>query len=311
MEKKRITEIISEISQLIESGKFNQSAIAKAVGVSGSQLSQFLGNKYPGKVEPLVKGLESFLQNQKDKKEITHIRIPFIESNFTNRIIEGARMCHLDNEIGVCVGDAGMQKTWSLKEYCRQHPESILIETDPGYTAKALFEDLMRILGCPEVTGIHNMFDKAVEKLIRSDRFLMIDETENLGHRALELLRRLHDKAGIGLYLVGMPRLISNLRGKKGEYAQLYSRVSLLIHLNNYRDQLLRESPEMVELDAQAFIQALIPNCNGKWRRVYEMCGFNARVLVKISKRINRLAENNSGHVTEEIISRAQKMLIF
>ncbi|MEV9348723.1 ATPase, partial [Klebsiella pneumoniae] len=59
----------------------------------------------------------------------------------------------------------------------------------------------------------------------------LIDEAENLPYRALEVIRRIHDKAGVGVVLAGMPRLIINLKGKRGEYAQLYSRVGFALDL--------------------------------------------------------------------------------
>lgn len=60
-----------------------------------------------------------------------------------------------------------------------------------------------------------------MRELRDSGRLLMVDEAELLLYRALEVLRRLHDKAGIGIVLAGMPRLLINLKGRRGEFAQL------------------------------------------------------------------------------------------
>ena len=54
---------------------------------------------------------------------------------------------------------------------------------------------------------------------------MIIDEAENLPYRALEITRRIHDKTGVGVLLVGRNILFENLRGFNNQYDQLYSRV--------------------------------------------------------------------------------------
>ena len=70
-----------------------------------------------------------------------------------------------------------------------------------------------------------------VNKLKNSGRLIIVDEAENLPYRALELLRRIYDKAKVGILLVGLPKLLTNLKGNKGQYKQLYSRVGVLAEL--------------------------------------------------------------------------------
>ncbi|MCZ5321870.1 hypothetical protein O5699_03965 [Escherichia coli] len=61
-----------------------------------------------------------------------------------------------------------------------------------------------------------------------SGRLLMVDEAELLPYRALEVLRRLHDKAGIGIVPGGYATPPSDLtsRDVAGEFAKLYSQCS-------------------------------------------------------------------------------------
>ena len=67
--------------------------------------------------------------------------------------------------------------------------------------------------------------DEVVRKLNQSGRLLIIDEAENLPYRALEITRRIHDKTGVGILLVGRGILLENLKGYNNQYDQLYSRV--------------------------------------------------------------------------------------
>jgi DNA transposition AAA+ family ATPase len=77
------------------------------------------------------------------------------------------------------------------------------------------------------------MFLDIIDKLKSSGRLNIIDEAEPLPYKSLELLRRIYDKAQVGILLVGMPRLIMNLKGEKRQYAQLYSRVGIATRLNS------------------------------------------------------------------------------
>ena len=61
---------------------------------------------------------------------------------------------------------------------------------------------------------------------------MIIDEAENLPYRALEIARRIHDKTGVGVLLVGRSILLENLKGYNNQYDQLYSRVKYTKILN-------------------------------------------------------------------------------
>ncbi|MGL9772859.1 MAG: hypothetical protein ACR5LG_00090 [Sodalis sp. (in: enterobacteria)] len=66
---------------------------------------------------------------------------------------------------------------------------------------------------------------------------VLVDEAELLPYRALEVLRRIHDRSGAAIVLAGMPRLLLNLKGSRGEYAQLYSRVGMALDLASRRKE--------------------------------------------------------------------------
>ena len=124
-----------------------------------------------------------------------------------------------------------MGKTSSLREYCKQAPDALMIETDPTYTAKVMLQKLAAMLGAEGKGSLNELMDAVVGRLKDSGRIILVDEAENLPLRALECLRRVHDKTSCGLVLAGMPRLLVNLRGKNGELKQLYSRMAFKLDL--------------------------------------------------------------------------------
>ncbi|MCU7494735.1 MAG: AAA family ATPase [Ignavibacteria bacterium] len=282
-----------------EHEELSQSEIARSIGVSSTTISQWINNIYAGNVAKIDDKVKTFLELQKERLSSPKGEVQFINTSNVKKGFETAKICHLDGEIGVLYGEAGCGKTTLLKEYARHYNNVILIEADLGFTTKILFRKLHRELGMDGLGCIHDMFEDVTARLKNSGRLIIIDEAEHLPYRALELLRRVYDKAHVGVLLAGMPRLISNLRGKKGEYAQLYSRVGIATRLDSLKHQ-----------DTEAIVKSVLPSSNGIWKEFHEYSGGNTRILCKMLLRSRRLAQINECDVTKEIVKKTAEMLI-
>lgn len=126
-----------------------------------------------------------------------------------------------------------------------------------------------------------------MRELRDSGRLLMVDEAELLPYRALEVLRRLHDKAGIGIVLAGMPRLLINLKGRRGEFAQLYSRVALALNLG---DTLSQE--DFNQIATELMPEAVEPEIS---EALYTRSLGNARRLFKLARGVYRICDIRRG----------------
>ena len=202
---------------------------------------------------------------------------------------------------GMLTGDAGCGKTTALKAFAKAHPSVILIEADHGYTAKALFDELCAELGLDERGSLHDKLVRVVNKLNDSGRLVIIDEAEHLPYRALELIRRVHDKAGVGIALCGMPRLEKNVQGDKNHYAQLNSRISAPC-----RAKLLDNA------DVKAFIESRFPKYEGNCiERAAQICRRNFRLLSHLVMWSKELMRNNDRETLDnEILESASQMLV-
>jgi len=274
-------DLISNLKTIMETQDISQNDLSRALGISAAALSQWMAGKYKGSVAKIEDAVKAFIDREREKTKTPKKTIPFVMTSISKKIFELARVCHLEGEIGVCYGEAGIGKTVTAKEYLSRNSDVIFIEADLGYTAKVLFTEIHKKLGLIGRGLIHEMFDQVVEKLKGSGRLIVIDEAEHLPYRALELLRRVYDKAGVGIMLIGMPRLIHNLRGKRGEYAQLYSRVGLAGKL----DPLKSQDTEMI-VSAMKLDTRLSPAYHSE-------CHGNTRVLSKLLVRSIRLARIN------------------
>jgi len=246
-------ELVKMLKELMEMKGVSANHIAKSLVISPAALSQWLNDKYKGDVEKINESVKAYLIRQAEIVKIAKKEIRFVDTSVSERVFEIARLCHLDGEIGVVYGPAGVGKTAAVKEYVKRNPGTILIEADLGYTSRYLFRDITKALGVAD--GYHSqislniMFEDTIEAMRGTDRMIIIDEAEMLPYKALEMIRRINDKAGVGILLAGMPRLINNIRGKKGEYAQLYSRIGYAIKLETLQ-------PE----DTFELVKQIVPN---------------------------------------------------
>lgn len=288
-----------DIKAFMEVRQFSLNTLSRALGFSTATMSQWLAGKYPGRSDEIEVAVQSFLVRQRERNQSPKLVFQFIETTVSKKVFEFARLCHLDSEIGVVYGDAGLGKTDASREYTRQNPGVILIEANLGYTARVLFKKLHHKVGLDGTGSIADMFDDVVDRLKDSGRLIVVDEAEHLPYRALELLRRVYDKANVGILLVGMPRLIANLRGKRGEYAQLYSRVGVAVKLESLK-------PE----DVESFVRSVLPKSNGLWKTYDKESNGNTRILTKLLRRSMRLAEINHIAIDAGVIQDAAKTLI-
>ena len=118
-------------------------------------------------------------------------------------------------------------------------------------------------------------------------------------YRALEITRRIHDKTGVGVLLVGRNILLENLRGYQNQYDQLYSRVKYLkvldrLHIKDIKKILIAtgQNPELAEI--------YLMYSDGNTRRLEHL----------ISHSISLAKFNGTDEVDETVIKATSKMLM-
>lgn len=286
-----------ELKELINEKCYTVSFVAKAINVSNATLHLWLNDNYKGNVEKISDAVRNFLEIEKLREG--KVSIDFIKTSVVEDVFDIARVCHVEGEIGVCSGVAGVGKTYAVKRYAIEKSDVVLIEADLGYTPKVLFTELHKKLGFDGIGTIHNMFGDILNKLKSSGRLIIVDEAEHLPYKSLELLRRVYDKANVGILLVGMPRLIANLKGDKRQYAQLFSRVGIAVRLN-----------PLNKSDVKAIINSVLPNHKSVLKVLVEFSAGNTRVLTKLLVRAIKIAQINNRVVDEEVVQASISQII-
>lgn len=290
---------IQALQSYMQEYQLSQNQMASQLGKSASTVNQYLQGKYKGDVTALDKAVKELIARQNEKAK--DIQTLFVKTKTAARILEICGLAHAMADIYLVIGEAGLGKTMALKHYANTNSNVVMLEVDPTFSAKVMLTELCGLLGVSLAGNRNNhaMMTAITDKLKDSQRLLIVDEAELLSHRPLEILRRIHDKAGIGMVLAGMPRLTDNLRGSRGEYKQLYSRVGLALDLKN------RLPDDDVAL--------LVENALGTDafnKRLNDVSHGNARRLNKLLRGINRMAVINQADIDEAMIERFAEMLI-
>ncbi|HIE3804853.1 TPA: AAA family ATPase [Klebsiella pneumoniae] len=291
-----------ELNDLMTRKGYSQTQVARAIGKSTAVINQYLQGKYAGDVPAIDALARSFINREVEKEKSQKITARFVPTVTSRKGMDVIRYAHLDGDLNVIYGAAGLGKTMILREYAAQHRDALLIEADPGYTARVVLEELCGLLGISKRGNMHELSEACIAALRDSGRLLIVDEAENLPYRALETLRRIHDKSGIGLVLAGMPRLIINLKGKRGEYQQLYSRVGFALCIGD----------SLPQSDITDIAVSMLPGAGSQdvSEALFKASHGNARRLFKLVRGVSRHSEISGNAVSAGAVRKFAEMLI-
>ena len=290
-------DIKTELKDLMSKKNYSMGYVSTATGIAKSTISMWFNDGYKGNVDKINDKINNFIQREKERS--VNEDIPFCDISIARYITEIGRICHTKGSIGVCAGKAGLGKTVAVKIYTQEFLDAILIESDSGYTAKSLLLEIHKRLGLSGKGSVYELMSEVVNKLNNSGRLLIIDEAENLPYRALEITRRIHDKTGVGVLLVGRNVLFENLRGYNNQYDQLYSRVKY----HKLLDRLLVQ-------DVKKILSAL--NQNPELAEIYLQYsdGNTRRLEHLISHSITVAKMNGKTEVDNAVIKQTSKLLM-
>ena len=290
-------DIRAELRELMEIKNFSMTYVSTATGLAKSTISMWLNGNYAGKNDKVTDAINNFIQRERERS--VNNDLPFVNISIVKYVSEIARLCHTQGKIGVCVGRAGLGKTVAVKRYTKEFLDSILIESDSGYTAKSLLKEIHRRLGLSSKGSVYDLMGEVVRKLNQSGRLLIIDEAENLPYRALEITRRIHDKTGVGVLLIGRGILLENLKGYNNQYDQLYSRVKYTKIIDGLLVQDVVNILKAIEQDPK-LAETYLKYSDGNTRRLEHL----------ISHSISIAKINGKAEVDDAVIQHTSKLLM-
>lgn len=136
-----------ELNDLMTRKGYSQTQVARAIGKSTAVINQYLQGKYAGDVPAIDALARSFINREVEKEKSQKITARFVPTVTSRKGMDVIRYAHLDGDLNVIYGAAGLGKTMILREYAAQHRDALLIEADPGYTARVVLEEALRPAG--------------------------------------------------------------------------------------------------------------------------------------------------------------------
>ena len=208
-----------------------QARVARESGVSGTTVSQFLSDSYPGDRAAVATKLARWLASLAERTKAAELPSApvWFETGQTQRILSTLRYAQLANDMVVIYGPAGVSKSQSCKRYAAVSPNVFVVEMSPaqaGLTAalKAVYE----AFGLKDGSYTAAQMNKLIcQRLKGSEGLLIIDEAQHLGHMALDQIRSIHDATGIGIALVGNEQVYTVMTGgtRAAYLDRLFSRI--------------------------------------------------------------------------------------
>lgn len=304
-DKKYIDQIRNELKEMTkgvgnEAGRTSVNVAARGIGMHQSTVSLFLNGKYTGSNLDVAKAVEKWMERYRERRNTADVFQDTIDTFAVRKIRDVCRIAHIEGEMVVITGNAGVGKSRGVKQYVFENPDVILIQVAPYYTAKDVMAEIHKACGFSGEGRTTQMFQQSVERLKGSQRLIILDEAELLPYYAHEMIRRVHDLSEVGIALVGMPRLISNIRGRQGQYMQIYSRVAVHAEIPDLKDR---------QTDLMALLDSVLPDGNGVWKEFYKVT-HNPRQLEMLLKRAIQIAKKNDREIDKEVIAKAKELII-
>ncbi|MGL5438813.1 MAG: AAA family ATPase [Filifactoraceae bacterium] len=237
-------EICNKLKDFMAQSRIPQSAIAAQMGMSGSQLSLYLNDKYKGDVVATESKILEFLKTSNEREAFnSNLKFSqvsrFVETTVSMNAYKIIKYCQLKNAFGIIYGDAGIGKTKAAQKFIEDNPNSSLYikVSPPTGSLRGILRQIAEELRISSYQRNDELALAVKKKLEESARVLVIDEAQHLTYKAMEWIRSLPDydivtnESAIAIVLIGNDTLYSRMMGGKNDlYAQQYSRFAMRGH---------------------------------------------------------------------------------
>jgi DNA transposition AAA+ family ATPase len=275
--------------EYIMQNKISQANFGKRIGVSESTISRWLNGTYPNSEGTIELKVVELLDKQERRAEVlSNNEIEFVETTVSKKVLSTLEYCRIQKSIGCIYGDAGVGKTRTIKEWINNKTDIIYISATIAFSSpKSFLKRLARELRSCESGQLDGIYTDVLAKLEGRDKTIVIDEAQHLTLKTLDLIRSLNDDTGTAIILVGNDVVYSKLLGKQqAEFAQLFSRISMKIHV-------LTDNFKLNDME-KVFTQNLEKNANSYMLKIAKSkYGLRGAINVFINS-------TNNDDVTEE-----------
>ena len=294
---------VLELDRLIEQNELNATATAKAIGISPASLSKLRKGGYNADMGNMQKKIAQYLQLQKERREILP-KAPFVETLVARKVMRLCRMAHVERKMVVLAGQSGIGKTMALRKYSLENKSVIYIAANSASGMQTTIYRIAQLAGTSVVGDTSIRAERIIGALKGTNKVIIVDEADHLKLNAIEMIRYIHDQAGIGVVLSGWQEMIHTITGGgsgEGKYSRIYTRCGAIESLR-----------PISKKDARLIVEAILGQTKQDIvEKFYEVSNKCPRIMVMLIPHAWKKAkETNRGRITPQIIEEAKKRLI-
>ena len=209
-------QIAATIRETIAARGLSQADVARQADMSGAVLSEYLSGKYRGDREEVARKLTAWHAGLGDDDDFSAIvdRIEaFVPTSIASRIEPTLRAAKLLGDMVSIVGPSGVGKSTSLRNF--QQANTAVWYSQFSRDTRSDYAVLKELAEAVHISDVASSPDKARRQIVarveRTRGLLICDEAQHLTGAGLEIVRTIHDRAGIGIALVGHLDLADNI----------------------------------------------------------------------------------------------------
>lgn len=299
------TNLLDDVTRYITESGISKKKLAGLIGIGASTLSEWLNQKYKGDINETENKITQFMIRKQNSSVVRRIdfaadtmnkRKIFNAINTVQEYISSANQQGIEEscKIGLVYGRAGLGKTKGVQEYVKQYTNCKMITAQTGDNEKSILEKICLSIGA-DSRGTTTVTKRNILNTLKGKEIvLIIDESEHLRPKTIDIVRSIGDITGIGIILVGTDALRSKLRGTKSEYEYIFSRVVIATRVENLDlsdvrliiSKYLEGEPfDYDEVEINNLAKSLAALCDGSARILSNLITMSMK-LVKMEKNL-------------------------
>lgn len=221
--------LVEKCSKYMEEKGISQAKLAAKIGVAESTFSRWFKNTYPNP-ETISNKVVIFFDKEEKREDVVSVgKISYADTTISQKVVNVLEYCRLQRIIGTIYGDAGIGKTYTSKNWAKDKSDVIIVTANPTVASpKPFLKLLANKLKTTMVGGVDDIYMDITDKLDGMDMTIIIDESQHLTRKALEVIRSINDETGTAIIMIGNESIYNKMVGKQqAEFAQLFSRLGM------------------------------------------------------------------------------------
>jgi DNA transposition AAA+ family ATPase len=239
-------------------------SVAVLAGVGESTFTAWLSNKYRGNNDKINERVRTWYESQTmlGRNKVAMPEVAYAATRTAAKCLATLEYAQSMADIVVISGGAGVGKTTACMRHKEIHPNVWMLTADPSLASPyAVLEYLRETLGIPD-TAPYKVSRAIAARIAGTRGLIIIDEAQHLSVKAIDQLRAVHDRAHVGMALVGNEEVWGRIDGggRKTEFAQLFSRVGkrVTVARPSTRDiEALLDASEIVDDEQRKMLKAI------------------------------------------------------